>query len=269
MSWARIDDQYPDHPKIVAAGHAAMALDVAGICYCARFLTDGFIPEDQVPRLLTHPNPGELVGALLRVRRWETAAGGYLVHDYLDYNPTRAQALATRQARSAAGRRGGKQRARNLLDDRQPPATDSAQAHAYPVPVPVPQPGPGPGPGRSSTRETAGAPSGESRGGGLRAAEDGLLLLLLDALLADRGLHPTEAARKAGCDPDAPAVATACLAASLCDAGVERDVALDLAMTKPAAVATWLDHPEWWEKARNPGGLLVARIRAAQERRSA
>jgi hypothetical protein len=41
----KIDDQFPDHPKVVALSDAAIALWLRGICYCSRYLTDGAIPE--------------------------------------------------------------------------------------------------------------------------------------------------------------------------------------------------------------------------------
>lgn len=267
MTWLKLDDRYADHPKIVTAGPDAAWLDLCGMLYCARYLTDGFIPAGQVRKLTGHPSPDELARVLVRVGRWEQAAGGYLVHDYLDYNPSRAQVLAERE--QAARRQAGFRNKRRGADGRYTAgrnAVTHAVTHPDPVPDPVPVPQPVPDP--SSSTAGRAVEHTRTRVPGGRAEED-VLLLLLDALVADRGMHPTAAARQVGCDPDAPAVETARLAASLCDAGVERDVALDLALTRPGATATWLDHPEWWEKARNPAGLLVSRIRAAPERRSA
>src|SRR4029453_3116326 len=49
MSWVRLDDQYPDHPKVRALGPLGLALQTAAICYCGRYLTDGFLgfPSDR------------------------------------------------------------------------------------------------------------------------------------------------------------------------------------------------------------------------------
>ena len=51
MSWVKIDDHFSDHPKVVQAGPEAAWLYICGLCYCAKYLTDGFIPKRQVKRL--------------------------------------------------------------------------------------------------------------------------------------------------------------------------------------------------------------------------
>lgn len=110
MAWAKIDDQFPDHPKIVAAGPMAGWLHLCGICYCARQLTDGFIPARVVKRLADVPDVDALVDALVTNRLWGVSDGGYVIHDYLEYNPTAAktkaqrQQTAERQARWKAGK---------------------------------------------------------------------------------------------------------------------------------------------------------------------
>ena len=99
MVWARIDDHYTTHPKLNAAGPLAIAVDVAGICYCALNLTDGYIPETALSILLNMPitQIRKQVARLIEVGRWETKEGGYLVHDFLDYNPSAEEVLGKRQ----------------------------------------------------------------------------------------------------------------------------------------------------------------------------
>lgn len=100
MSWAKLDDQYPDHPKIIEVGPLGMALHTAAICYCARYLTDGFVPAAMITRLInldgiqtinngvsnavTHK---EVIDNLTRVGLLEVVQGGYMIHDFLKYNP--------------------------------------------------------------------------------------------------------------------------------------------------------------------------------------
>ena len=61
MPWVRIDDGYADHPKMAAVGPLGQALWLAGLAYCNRYLTDGFIPRTQ-PKLSCPSNPaGELL----------------------------------------------------------------------------------------------------------------------------------------------------------------------------------------------------------------
>ena len=68
--------------------------------------------------------------------------GGYQVHDYGDYQPSKAEVLALRAVRAAAGSRGGaaKQTASKLLSKDSSKNLPSALAKSYPVPVPVPDP---------------------------------------------------------------------------------------------------------------------------------
>jgi hypothetical protein len=131
MTWARLDDNFPHHPKVVAAGPIAALIQVRAICYCARHLTDGFLPDAVVPELLLgfdgigiyaprRLREGKLatvgydadeldwVAIMLRHGLWEKRKGGYYVHDYPDYNPTRADVLAEREARRKGGLKGAK-----------------------------------------------------------------------------------------------------------------------------------------------------------------
>jgi len=147
MPWIRLDDQFPDHPKVIAAGPLAAWLYVCGIGYCNRLLTDGFIPSGQVRKLADLDGAGELAARLVAAGLWDEAEGGYRIHDYLEYQPSKERALETREARAEAGRRGGKQKASNLLDkslanEKQNSAPYPSRTHPVPVPVPVPDPTP-------------------------------------------------------------------------------------------------------------------------------
>ncbi len=104
MSWVKLDDNYADHPKVVAAGPLAAWLNVAAWCYAARYRTDGFVPYNAVGRLcdtMTY-DPHDLARRLVEVGLWEAvsdnAYDGYRIHDYLQYNPSAADAEATREA---------------------------------------------------------------------------------------------------------------------------------------------------------------------------
>ena len=52
MSWVKLDDQFSDHPKLLKVGPLAGWLWVSSLAYSSRYLTDGFIPEEAVPRLI-------------------------------------------------------------------------------------------------------------------------------------------------------------------------------------------------------------------------
>lgn len=100
MPWVKLDDGFFDHPKALAAGPLGIAMFVAGLCYCSRHLTDGFIPAEAVPRLISLPpkQSARVSSDLVRAGLWRTCPGGFIVHDYLEYQPSRAQVNAERQA---------------------------------------------------------------------------------------------------------------------------------------------------------------------------
>lgn len=98
MVWARVDDQYPDHPKVTGLSDAAFRLHISAITYASRYLTDGFLPFGQVRKLLpftddVQPVCDELVEAAL----FTVVPKGYTVHDYLEYNPSREEVEAKRE----------------------------------------------------------------------------------------------------------------------------------------------------------------------------
>lgn len=107
MAWAKLDDGYFTNPKTVAAGLAGRALHLACISYASRELTDGLIPASALPLigfLAGVPDLAAALTACLDARGpsgqglLEDLDGGYLVHDYLVYNPSRDQVLAKRAA---------------------------------------------------------------------------------------------------------------------------------------------------------------------------
>jgi 5-methylcytosine-specific restriction endonuclease McrA len=97
MPWVRLDDQFSDHPKILRAGPLAGWLFVCGLTYCARQLSDGFIPRSMVRRLADLDNAGELAQRLVDAGLWEACGDGFRVHDYLEYNPSAAQVRHERE----------------------------------------------------------------------------------------------------------------------------------------------------------------------------
>lgn len=110
-----LDDNIEDHPKFVSLSNDAFALWVRCIGYCRRNMTDGFIPTAAAhararckdPRKpiaeLTSPPVGSPRGNPL----WVAVSGGYQVHDYLRWNPSREQVEAQREQKRIAGRSGG------------------------------------------------------------------------------------------------------------------------------------------------------------------
>lgn len=171
MSWVKIDDGAPEHPKLLSVGAAAAWLWVCGLAYCNRQKRrDGFIPFAKVK--LLYPGLGiKHADALVRAGLWEPAPMGFNVHDYHDYQPDSDQAEAIREARVAAGRLGGKRSAEaraKQTDEantkqvasskpKQEPSNDAKQTSTPSRPVPIPAPpdpeDPDPPPGGARVRE--------------------------------------------------------------------------------------------------------------------
>lgn len=112
MTWAKIDDHMPEHPKIVPAGPLALALQVRAICYCARHLTDGFLPALMVGSLTYDLGNRDWPKVMTDAELWEydEARSGFIVHDYLDYNPSKAEVQQTRAAWTARAKKGAASR---------------------------------------------------------------------------------------------------------------------------------------------------------------
>ena len=111
MSWFKLDDQFPHHPKVMRAGPDAAWLFVAGGCYCASHLTDGLIPKCALPTLSMLRNPEKLAARLVEVGLWIELDDDYEVNDYLEYNPSREDVEETRRAARERRAKGGQRSA--------------------------------------------------------------------------------------------------------------------------------------------------------------
>ena len=114
MVWARIDDGYFTHHKTAALSKDAKLLDLAGITFSARELRDGKLTDRDVRIVAAEVDVVDLSATLdeLRLaRRWVRFDGGWEIHDYLEYNPSREQVIAEK-AGSAKRMRGLRQRQR-------------------------------------------------------------------------------------------------------------------------------------------------------------
>lgn len=96
MSWVKLDDRFARHPKVRAISDKALRLHLEALCYSAIYLTDGHVPASEVN------GKRKLADELTKADLWEKAPGGWLIHDYLVYNPSREQ--VENERRTAAER---------------------------------------------------------------------------------------------------------------------------------------------------------------------
>ena len=178
MPWVKIDDHFDEHPKLARVGPPAWGYWLAGLAYCNRNLTDGFIPYSVAYNLagwdvwddpdadgreqiwhysVTSGMGGEeitgewIVDRLLSVGLWTQCTGGFRVHDFLEYNPSKAAVLAERKAWAA-------KKASQRESPRESPVESPRESgprpdRPVPVPVPVPKPVPSPGPAATPSKD--------------------------------------------------------------------------------------------------------------------
>jgi hypothetical protein len=147
MTWVKLDDHFPEHPKVLKAGPMAAWLYVSGLTYASRYLTDGFIPSDALPVLLPQASPKALAQKLVEVGLWLLVDGGWQIHDYHEYQPSGEQVRqhrASNAARQARHRGKSNGESDDNSDDRNgvtsPSVTPLARGRAGAAPVPVPGP---------------------------------------------------------------------------------------------------------------------------------
>ena len=170
MPWARIDDAFDDHPKVLAVleheqGGAAIGLWVLCLTWAHRNTikrdkTPGHVAAS-LPRRYLGPGARELAAILVKEGLWEALdeGDGWQIHDFDRYLPT----AKTSQARSEAGRKGAASRWAEQAkdgtesagdgnlpasadnepeachdDDGNTMASDGSRAHARRVPVVTP-----------------------------------------------------------------------------------------------------------------------------------
>jgi hypothetical protein len=96
MGWVRLDDNFADHPKVIALSDTAFRLFVTGLCYSNRHLTDGLVPYQMVSAWVGD-NPMKPSDELEDQNLWERVDKGFLIRSYDEYQPTRDSVEAKRQ----------------------------------------------------------------------------------------------------------------------------------------------------------------------------
>lgn len=156
MTWVRFDDLFPIHRKVAGLSDACFRLVSEAIFWCSRNTTDGVIRASEITQITrgNKQRAAQLVDAAL----WHAAgdlcerctarladAGtaeppdGWVVHDYLDHQPSRAKvdadkaAKAERQAKWLATKRGATRQPFGVSRDA---SLDASKDAAPPRPAP-------------------------------------------------------------------------------------------------------------------------------------
>ena len=108
-TWVRLHDGFPRHPKVSGLSDAAFRLHVCAICYAGEYLTDGVVGAHVVATLVPRFR-AKALEELLRNGLWTERDGDYEIHDFLEWNRSRAEAERRRQMRSTAGKKGAEAR---------------------------------------------------------------------------------------------------------------------------------------------------------------
>jgi hypothetical protein len=157
VSWARYDDNFDDHPKVMAAleeDPTSISLHVCANTYSHRNRLGGFVPKEY-PRRLLGAKGAKAARALVTAGLWESCDGGWMFHDWADYAPASAapdsgngETLIDKRRRAGAmgGRKSGETRrqsseARSTSEARASDVLPSGEASVkHPGPEPEPEP---------------------------------------------------------------------------------------------------------------------------------
>lgn len=115
MSWVRIDDKIAFGAKVLAAGNEAVGAWVRMMAWSADHLTDGRIPKTAA---LAIAGNEEVLARLLDSRMLDQDGENFVVHDFLDYNPSAKEVSRRRKTRAESGKQGGLAKAKQSSSKR-------------------------------------------------------------------------------------------------------------------------------------------------------
>lgn len=140
MSWFKVDDRLCFHPKVLAAGNAAMGLWVRAGSWCAGFPErNGKVSAEILKSLGASPRDAN---RLVEVGLWSKDGDDFQFHDWEEFQPSKAQVDAKKEAtrkRVAKHRNAKRNAVSNAVSSKDvTPLRDESNAVTNGVPVPVP-----------------------------------------------------------------------------------------------------------------------------------
>jgi hypothetical protein len=176
VTWVKIEDGFTEHPKVLQVGPLGAWIHLQGLCYTSRNLSDGFVPLGAAKAFnhvamehigVDYASIGERgkeidsfgedaveinwSSELVSVGLWHRAdgrrgackcipdrkrRGGFWIHDYLKYNPSRELVL---KERAAARERMSRQRSPNVRPNI-PRSSTEVQQSPSPSPTHIKEP---------------------------------------------------------------------------------------------------------------------------------
>lgn len=97
MTWLKLDDRVTEHRKIRRLSDAAFRLHLTALCACAKDETDGLVTDADIADMEHGPRLRKHVPALVDSGLWQPVPGGWIIHDFLDYNFSHAKQVAKRE----------------------------------------------------------------------------------------------------------------------------------------------------------------------------
>ena len=133
MTWVKIDDSFPDHPKIKGLKDDEFRLYMTALCYSSRYLTDGVIPLNIVRTFIESRSKSSRISALVDANLWEIVADNVVILSYSEYQFTKERIETERKlaAERMAKSRGLRRTDTVTEGEVQPP-------HTHPIPIPIP-----------------------------------------------------------------------------------------------------------------------------------
>ena len=133
MTWVKIDDSFPDHPKIKGLKDDEFRLYMTALCYSSRYLTDGVIPLNIIRTFIESRSKSSRISALVDANLWEIVDENIVILSYSEYQFTKERIETERKLASErmAKSRGLRRTDTVTKSEVHPP-------HTHPIPIPIP-----------------------------------------------------------------------------------------------------------------------------------
>ena len=97
--WLKLDQSFPDNPKVMPLTDGAFRLYITALCWTARNNQNGELPKGVLRALGSTARVRELVSSGLL----DESDGVFRIHDYLKHQMSAAEVTAYKKARRADG----------------------------------------------------------------------------------------------------------------------------------------------------------------------